>query len=355
MDVYQMQKKIVFYPNINFEETLVKKTETTPLLAQLQFVPLLFLRPEDLLLVSYLPNSEFITYLEMILGRPVAQCIGVGDVSAGRFDELQYDFHSWGYTQEAAHIADILQIHYLHPDFELVKYINGKAFSFEQGKKLPGARLIQSKDELEHFVREVPGKKVCKSCFGFSGLGHLFLEDADSIHTVLPFLEAEWERGRPCIAEPWVNRLFDFSTQWLITKEKSDLLGVTHFESSSRGRWQKTKIKPYADCPFVNEHVSFVQPVIDSIRKLGFFGYLGIDAMVYQYEKQTLLQPIVEINGRMTMSLVALLLAQQLQKAEICLEYTANKNGLQLLPEYIPDAVGHSKRFKKQLRLFLLS
>jgi hypothetical protein len=344
-----MRKKILYLPNINFEESLVQKTKTTPLLEQLQFVPLLFLQPEDTLLVSYIPHSTFLDHLKMVLGRPIAQCIDIKSLQPGMFDELQ----SWGYTQEVAVAADQFQIAYPHPDFELVKQINSKAFSFEYGKKLPGAQLIFTKEELESFVQYVPGKKVFKSCFGFSGLGHLFLEDTDE-GKVLPFMEAEWALGRPCIAEPWVERVMDFSTQWLLRDDEQRLLGVTYFESSSRGRWQKTKITPYVGCPHVEEHLAFVAPLLEKIRQLGFFGNLGIDAMVYQHENIKILQPIVEINGRMTMSLAALLLAQQLKQSEISVEYTDNKKGLQLLPEYIPNAAGHIKRFKKQLRLFLL-
>ena len=60
--------------------------------------------------------------------------------------------------------------------------------------------------------------------------------------------------------------------------------------------------------PFLEEHREFVTEVLEEIALMGYFGLVGFDAMVYGNHK---LQPIVEINARKTMGLVALAVQNQ--------------------------------------------
>ncbi len=55
------------------------------------------------------------------------------------------------------------------------------------------------------------------------------------------------------------------------------------------------------------------------VAKLGFFGFIGADALLYRHlENQSIcLYPLVEINGRQTMSLVALRLQKRICPRQI--------------------------------------
>jgi len=108
------------------------------------------------------------------------------------------------------------------------------------------------------------------------------------------------------LAEPWLPRKFDFSSQWEIGKA-IELQGVTTFETSDKGSYSATLAGPI-DPLFqwaIDKHLEIALPILKKIQAMGFFGSLGIDAFVYG-ENQ--LHPIVEINARKTMSRVALMI-----------------------------------------------
>ena len=56
-------------------------------------------------------------------------------------------------------------------------------------------------------------------------------------------LDKAFNEGHPLIGEPWVKRLLDFSTQWVISKTGAiTYLGATLMENKSRGQYEKKLI-----------------------------------------------------------------------------------------------------------------
>ena len=148
-----------------------------------------------------------------------------------------------------------------------------------------------------------------------------------------------------CIRDrPWVNRLFDFSTQWIVSKEKIVCLGATSFENHPSGSYLATLAgKPFLQYEWaLQNHMSVVEPLMREIAEMGFFGNLGVDAFVYQQGGVEKLQPIVEINGRKTMSWVALMI-QQKQFPNQILRFSFEKGAGGLLPQKL--FVGEKERF----------
>jgi hypothetical protein len=141
-----------------------------------------------------------------------------------------------------------------------------------------------------------------------------------------------------------MNRVFDFSTQWVLSKEKIVCLGATTFENHASGSYLAT-LAGKSFFPFewaLKEHMSIVEPLMREIVEMGFFGNLGVDAFVYQERGVEKLQPIVEINGRKTMSWVALTLQQRLTPNQV-LRFSFEKGGDGILPQKL--FVGEKERF----------
>ena len=163
----------------------------------------------------------------------------------------------------------------------------------------------------------------------------------------------------PILAEPWCERLEDFSTQWLIhPDQKIEFIGGTRFETDEKGRYQGTLAGPQEQLfasleSFLEEHCQIVQKALSDIAALGFFGNLGIDAFIYRHPETKLpcLNPLVEINGRETMSLVALRLQQRLWPKEIVrLSFQhRDDNYPSLLPEQLKDKKGKLIPFRRKL------
>jgi hypothetical protein len=72
----------------------------------------------------------------------------------------------------------------------------------------------------------------------------------------------------------------------------------------------------------LEEHLAVARPLVEKMQQLGYSGHLGIDSYIYLWEGKKRVQPIVEINGRKTMSWVAL------QTPQKRLFYTRSSEGL---------------------------
>lgn len=276
-------KAITASPN---QQVLASWMRSHPIVQKLQTLPLYYAGDEDLVLVSDLP--EFPDHRLRLLGAPLqAKTI-----------------ESWGASKSIAAWAEEENLSYSMPDWETVRTVNSKIFSFCHSPILPFAALLQNEQEALEWIEKTPGRKVLKTAFGTAGRGHFHLPSKRNLSS---FLKKEFVKNVPLIGEPWVERVLDFSTQW----KDSVLLGATIFENTPEGTYRATiaGARPQIFGSYdwaLEEHLAIVQPILKKIRQLGFFGNLGIDAYVYRWKNKELLQPIVEINARKTMSWIAL-------------------------------------------------
>lgn len=295
----------------NTFKPLQSRFQSHPIVLQLQFLPLLYASEDDAIGVTDLPENPD-PRLFLLDSPPAAQRI-----------------ETWGPSLSIDRWAQDHKIPYHLPDWSLVREINSKAFSFTHSPKLPGASLLHNREEVDQWIRLTPGPKVLKTCYGTAGQGHYHIGQGP-----LP-------THYPLIGEPWVERLFDFSTQW----DQGQLLGATPFLNDPNGTYKSTLVSPFKSFSWALEkHLDIAQPLVQQIVNLGYSGNLGIDAFVYRFQNQTHLHPIVEINARKTMSWVAL----QVQKKhpEKALEFSFAQNNSGLLPQKIRE-----KSFKRQISL----
>jgi hypothetical protein len=229
------------------------------------------------------------------------------------------------------------------PPFSLTKKLHSKEHTFLNSFPLPNSTLLYNENELKNWWKKVPGPKVLKNFFGASGRGH-FLSKRDNLDLVgaTAFLKNHPEG---VVAEPWKERVLDFSTHWEITKDKMLVyLGATLCHNSPRGVYRKTLVaeeellfQKYSD--FLQEHLSKARKFLIETCASGFFGPIGIDAMLYTENKQTHLHPIVEVNTRQTMGSIALALYKKLRwERGLSLKYDLHTQSEEsLLPYFAKD------------------
>ena len=141
------------------------------------------------------------------------------------------------------------------------------------------------------------------------------------------------------LAEPWVERSSDFSSQWHIEKSGSiSFLGWTEMICSKGGSYLETLISDQKP-PFFDKHVKVATPLLEKIAGMGFFGPIGIDAFVFNGQ----LHPVCEINPRKTMGLLALQLKEKLHKSSLKMRYARGSKGL------LPTHIKNHKPFGLQL------
>lgn len=309
--------------DLEFELTdplpLEKGLVRNPIVHQLQYLPLIYTGKEEGVGVTHLPPNEQRCHL----------------LSEAHFPFTEVE--SWGPSQSVADWAKRKGLTYHMPPWDVVKRVNSKAFSFQQVAPLPNARLVERWEELEKWLNTTDGPRVLKNCFGLSGQGHLFIPT--SFDRIKTFAQREFKSNRPIIAEPWVIRKLDFSTQWIIHRDKTITYeGATILASDEKGRYQGNKIGTEEKIfgPYFQQLQSQKQTAIHTLMhmsSLGFFGNVGFDAMIWA---DNILHPIVEINARKTMGWVALQIRKRLfSNQTIRVSYMSQKRENPMLPEVI--------------------
>ena len=296
------------------QQVLAAWMRSHPIIQKLQTLPLYYVKDDDFVLVSDLPESP--DHRLRLLGAPLHV----------------KTIESWGASKSIAAWAKEENLPYSMPDWETVRTVNSKIFSFCNSPVLPFAALLQNEQEALEWIEKTPGRKVLKTAFGTAGRGHFHLPSKKNLAS---FLKREFAKNLPLIGEPWVERVLDFSTQW----KDSVLLGATVFENAPDGAYRATIAGPRPQIFgsynwALEEHLAIVQPILEKIRKLGFFGNLGVDAYVYRWESKEMLQPIVEINARKTMSWVALQIQEKKYPGQSLRFSFSPKQGILLAPIY---------------------
>lgn len=336
-----------FVANIFFEHEIESKYQNVleifhkhPLFRQLQYLPLIFLNGEDTLLVTELPDQNYLDNLKQrgITDLPQIELL---EKFRGNGNILK----SWASSQLVQKWAEENGVVYEMPPFEIAREINSKLFSYELAPKLPHSRIVEREDDFI-LDRDVT-KWVLKTAQGFSGLGN-FIFQTEEKEAALKFCEKKWQTKGVLILEPWVERVLDFSTQWQIQKE-SKLLGVTKCLNHPNGGYIGTEVGDrdllFAEFnSFIDKHIEYCKGICGELFEIGYFGALGFDAMVYKDDKGDLqLHSIVEINARMTMSAACLFSSQKyFSQNSVCHWQLEKKQG----PGFLPEG------FKRQLILY---
>jgi hypothetical protein len=205
--------------------------------------------------------------------------------------------NSWGPSKLILEYAKKHHLKYEIPELEIVKKIQSKAFAHELSP-LPGSSIITNEKELKDWLALTPPPYVFKKFYDFSGRGHLFKP------TNLPY---------PVLAERWVKRCLDFSTQWILSKSQElTYIGATIQKISEKGRYEGCVTGNEEDIfgpffPYFQKHLSAVHSAASKLN--GFFGNFGVDAFIYN---EKILQPICEINARKTLGFAARKLFEKL-------------------------------------------
>lgn len=281
--------------NADFEWELIGlNVSKEPIFQKLRLLPFLYADPQDRVILDQPPPSLFFNELR---GYGIAP-LDIASLSEAKKKSVA----SWGASLRITQLAKDHDLDYFCPPWEVVRAVNSKRFSFERAPKLPGAALIENAEEARAWIKKQVAPSVFKTCFGVSGRGHWHVKSFEPP----PSIQKEFDAGRVVIAEPWVLRQCDFSTQWKIDNE-IHYLGVTLCCNDAYGRYKSTQVGNLDLGHFLIEHKAVALPILEEMKGMGYFGNVGIDAFIYNDQ----LHPIVEINARKTMGWVALRVQQR--------------------------------------------
>jgi hypothetical protein len=321
-----------------------------PLYIQLQYLSCFLVTDTQVPLLSHPPDPSYLRHLQNIGLAPSSYALLTDPPTITSLS-------SWGFSRSLSQWAQENNCTYVMPPWEILCKIQSKEFAFHTFPQPKHSQKITTPQELINWWDNFSGPKVLKTLFGSSGRGHFLSSgDASELPQALAFFAKQKNASPSLIAQPWVTRVMDFSSQWHISSDGiSSYLGATLCENSSRGTYQKSitgkeenLFRKYL--PYFEEHLSYARKATELLKKLAFFGNVGFDAFIYldpetQYLK---LMPIVEINARKTMGWAAVQLQKKLSLSSntlLSIRYQSMKpSRTSLLP------VAHQgKPFSKQL------
>jgi hypothetical protein len=253
-----------------------------PVFLQLQYLPFLYADSGDGVLVTVAPPENFLSSKKDLPTFHLVQ-----ERSFPQYQKID----AWGHSKEILEWAKKKHLPYAIPDWDVVKIVNSKAFSFELCPLEDGA-LIFDETDLKRWLQLQKGPAVLKTCFGFSGRGHLRIHQGDDVAKALAFIAKERAKQLPIIAEPWLERILDFSTQWeIFSSGEIKKIGETICENDPKGGYLSNQVGGKEDLfgdyiDFLYEHERVVSPILQLIKSLGYFGNVGIDAFIYRKDNQ---------------------------------------------------------------------
>lgn len=241
---------------------------------------------------------------------------------------------AWGVTGSVARVAKAVAPHgrrvradaplwervwqLPQPSPEVCASVNHRAFCLgvtrELGCPLPYAEFVRSYAELAQHLRGCSHENfVLKAPLSAAGRARIrFQRDRLEQQSVRDRVEPFFAKWDGLLLEPWMDRVADYGALGLVSDRGVALLGVHEQHIGAEdGRFLGITLHLSAPPDGVNKEDEAALSVAarragEKLRDAGYRGPFSVDSWRYRLpDGKTRLQPIGEINARMTMGLVA--------------------------------------------------
>lgn len=225
----------------------------------------------------------------------------------------------WGWSHEVRRTASKFNWNVNAPSLDAVRFANSRATSNDLEQQwnvgIPGAGAVTSIGELNERIESNPfpdRRWVVKAEFGMSAreriLGHGPLLPADE-----NWVRRRLTLGNAVFFEPWVQRVEELGIQLDVpTAGEPCVVGIVPMLVDDRGQyagsWFQFEDARFSDSiRFWPEATEIALRAARHLQSHGYFGPLGIDAMIYQDASGIRhLRPLQDINARWTMGRLSL-------------------------------------------------
>ena len=248
----------------------------------------------------------------------------------------------WGWSKRAGDFATSCGWRGESPAVAAVAAANSRRFSFSSELRhessIPGSAEVDSVDSLNvaiHAAADVWNSQVtelrwfAKAEFSMSGRERLSGCGTGLDESRVNWIRRRLKSGERIYFEPHVDPLCELSTQWQLERPYSDngqmgepeLLGTTQLLTDGSGQYlgsvlvddstPQTHSTSGTDFSMSREMLGQVlsdaRRVAADVQQLGYYGPLGIDAMVYRgLGNVPMLRTVQDVNARLTMGRIAL-------------------------------------------------
>jgi hypothetical protein len=344
-----MTESRVFYFNPTCELAVANGSFSymPPLLLQemesdLSILPLVFARTNDFILSPNIPSSDFINQLKNA---------GFELPHFGTLPELEslpdgsiHSLSPWGWSPSAHFVlknlkpkcsdefksSPVFEWNEVSQElFERKTALNflSRLLQKEQSGWFVSndqiGRVITNCEEVEEFS-QVHKCVVLKAPLSSSGRGIQIIRKRTLNTSNRQWISGVLKQQLYLIAEPFLDKIADLSFQFFIRNQSEvEYLGYSFFETNSNGQYKGTLINPDLQDIFPDTETSEIEKMLQAMAQIlarglkstvycgNYVGYLGVDALIFKENNEIRIQPCLEINCRMNMGILALLLAKK--------------------------------------------
>lgn len=192
----------------------------------------------------------------------------------------------------------------------LTDFLKQNPMDFFVGPELTGTK-VTAIEEIEELLKwQFP--LVLKAPMSSSGRGIQIFRKQTLNASNRQWIAGILNQQKYLIAEPFLNKVVDFSFQFKISNDEPEYLGLSVFETNSNGQYQSTLIHPKMTQAISTEMKTKIgttalllkEALKNSVYAKLHRGFLGIDAMICIEKDGLKIQPCIEINSRMNMGIL---------------------------------------------------
>lgn len=312
----------------NGDISTVKNQKEDIVVNHVEEINLLITRKNDILILRKKPDEDYLKYMQMkgfeiptiLVPEKEDETLGISELILQDKNLLERlkDLASkndnmylvpYGVSELEEKISQICQIKLVGASSDICKAINNKIFARKVSNVLQlnmtKGSVCETYEEIEKeslvLLKEFPQIIIKQPC-GASGKGLWIVDSEKKLNSVLQILKRFYfgrNINQGWIVEGWYDKKHDINYQVYIHKTgevdvfsvKEQLLEGTVYIGSL--------IPPRMPDEMVQECIKCGKQIGELLYQKGYYGLLGIDAMVTMDD---ILIPIIEINARFTLS-----------------------------------------------------
>lgn len=157
----------------------------------------------------------------------------------------------------------------------------------------------------------------------------------------------------PFLIDKFYNKILDFAFEYIVTDKYVEYIGISVFKASTDGKYEYNYVLPQTELKTIIIQQGVDEQIIDYLQQqhkillknelIGKYkGIVGIDMMVVNESDTIKIHPCLELNLRMNMGVLAIMLYKQYgDKSYACI---GNPNGFQAILDKNHFYIKYNKR-----------
>ncbi len=307
----------------------------------LEYLPIVFASAQDFMAVHQKPSETFKKWLNIIIDKqPVFVDRSKLTEEIKNYGFFPEELHPWGWSPAIHHkLKDLMP--FTCKDFQASANAQWNSSSKDFYSRLTALKLLttivnqnpqqkllpheyhpviaKSTQEVEQQFKKWP-QLVLKAPWSASGRGIQILRYGYLNKSNCQWINSVLEQQGYIMAEPLLDKLMDFSLHFYVRREGIDYVGYGQFTTNANGQYEQNIIKP--DFAQAQNRVTIdmlaqwiKNAMIQNNINNYYSGFAGVDLMHIKINGDTFIHPVVEVNWRYNMGLVALQLERFIHPA----------------------------------------